>query len=817
MKLQFYPLDFEYKVKDGKVLVYNYGTLADGSAVCVIIEHQPFFYALPNNVDVARFRERLQHVVVEDAKIVSWEEGIEKELLGKKRSFWKIFVNFPKAVPLLSKQLEEWGISTYEKDILFVHRYLRDLDIIPMTLVEAEGEFVNESMRVPVFRAVKIIQANLEIASHLKMLAVDIETYAERKDINPHKYPILMIGFYGKNKQGEFRKVITWKKFNHDLEYVEHVADEKKMLERFKEVILTFQPDILTGYFSDGFDFPYLKIRAEKYGLPLDFGHDYSELIAGTKADFRDGEAKIRGIMHLDVLKFIRNIFGKDLETDSYTLDAVAEELLGHRKHVVDLDQLPQAWNQASEKLAQFCSYNLHDAYLTQQLCEKLLPDMIVFSTLTGLPLFDVIRMRFSRLVESYILKKAAECNVVAPNKPASFEMDQRQEESYEGGFVFEPQPGLYQDIVVFDFRSLYPTIITAHNISPESLQTENCQKKVEIPGFPEYWFCQDTKSFLPTILEELILRRAELKKQIKEAKKSGQDTKMVEARSYALKILANSFYGYLGFFGARWYSVESARSTTALARDYIKKTISKAEERGFKVVYGDTDSCFFLLGRQSLEAAQAFMEEINETLPGYMELEFEGFYPRGIFVATKTGEKGAKKKYALRSESGALKITGFETVRRNWSSIAKEVQKQVLKLVLQDQVEDAVKYAKGVAQDLKAGRIPLSQLIIKTQITRELGNYAAQGPHVAIAQKLQAKGEQVLPGTVVEYVIGKGAGIIRERAKLLSELKEGDYDADYYLNHQIIPAVSSIFAVLGYKEDEIFQESSQVGLGKFF
>ncbi|MDO8656920.1 MAG: DNA-directed DNA polymerase [Nanoarchaeota archaeon] len=822
MDLHFYPIDIDYKVKDDKVLVYLYGRLQNGQKICVIHAHQPFFYASIENIDIAALAEKLKILKIEapdgSAYAVSWEE-VEKELIGKKKRFWKIYTNYPKAVPLISKDLQEAGIECYEKDILFIHRYLRDTGITPMTLVKAIGSYgKEESLRIPAFFAEKIEQESKEVIPKTKILAIDIETYAEKKEINPTKNPILMVGFYGIDEQGnEFRKVITWRRFEHQLDYLEIVQDEVDLLRRCRDIIIKYDPDIITGYFSDGFDFPYIKTRADKYNILFDIGMDASEMIVGTRALARDGECKIKGILHIDIFKFVRNIFGKDLKTDSLSLNAVSEELLGHKKHVVNLDELGHTWDQEPEKLIDFCAYNLHDAHLTGKLCQLLLPDMIEFTKLIGLPVFDIIRMRFSRLVESYIMKRSMEFNVIAPNKPGDHETGQRKEESVEGAFVLEPTPGLYKDMVVFDFRSLYPTIITAHNIGPEGLRCGCCQDKEHVPEKEEYWFCQKEKKFLPTVLEELVLRRADLKRLIKEEKAKGINTKMLEARSYALKILANSFYGYLGFYGARWYSIECAASTTAYARNYIKHTILKAEEKGFKVVYADTDSCFVILEDKIIDQALEFMNEINFDLPGHMELDFQGYYPRGIFVALKGSERGAKKKYALMDEKKKIKITGFEMVRRNWSTIAKEVQEKVLSLILTDKPEEALRYVREIAKELKEGKVPNAKLIIKTQITRELQSYASIGPHVAIAQKLQEKGEAVVPGTVVEYIIAKGTGMVRERARLPDEVKAGEYDAEYYLNHQILPAVSSIFLVLGYKEDELVGESKQTGLGKFF
>ncbi len=837
MELQFYPYDFEYKIEEGKTFFYFYGRTKEGQKVAVKHHYQPFFYAAASGLDRLKFEEKVVKMSlkagIEPARVIK-VELTEGELLGKKQEFYKLYANYPKAVPLLAKEIQTWGINCYERDILYVHRYLRDHNIIPMRQVTAVGNFVqNQWMRVPVFIAESVGQQSQEILpfADWRILAIDLETYAVKREIDSRNNPILMVALYGvrKDKNGkeeEFRKVITWK--NAALpEYVEIVADEATLLQRMKEVILEYNPEILTGYFTDGFDFPYVQARAEKYKIRFDLGVDYSTIIV-NQGGFGDKESKIKGYLHLDMLKFIRNIFGKDLDVETYSLDAVSRELLGHKKHQVELEKLSWVWDDGhnwengSEKLAEFCAYNLQDSFLAYKLCEKLLPDMMEFTSIVGLPTYDVIRMRFSKLVESYIMKRAMEFKVVAPNKPENAEISRRMDESIQGAFVFEPVPGLYKDIVVFDFRSLYPTIISAHNIGPEGLKCSCCADKAEVhvPGKEEYWFCSREKKFLPSILEELVSRRGEIKKEIKQAKARKEDTSLLEARSFSLKILANSFYGYLGFYAARWYCLECAASTTAYARNYIATTIAEAQKKGFKVIYADTDSCFLLLEGKKIEEAMKFMEEINETLPGQMELDLEGHYPRGIFVGLKGRDQqlvGAKKKYALLRKDGSLKITGFETVRRNWSILSKEVQEKVLGLVLQEKVEEGLRYVKDTIKELRSGKVALEKLILKTQITRELSSYSSFSPHVKVAQEMQAKGESVEAGTIISFVVVKGKGSIGEKAKIPTEVKDGEYDAEYYVDHQLIPAVASIFAVLGYKEEEVFKESSQTGLGKFF
>ncbi len=167
MEIKFYPYDFEYKVKDEKTYVYLYSKLDTGKKVCVIYPYTPYFYADINGIDTKELKERLNKLNLEvygkKIKVLYWEE-VEKELLGKKEKFWKISVNFPGAVPVLSKELESWGVETYEKDILFIHRFLRDNKISPLTLLKAKGEQVDDkNMRVPVFLATELKTFSKEI------------------------------------------------------------------------------------------------------------------------------------------------------------------------------------------------------------------------------------------------------------------------------------------------------------------------------------------------------------------------------------------------------------------------------------------------------------------------------------------------------------------------------------------------------------------------------------------------------------------------------------------------------------------------------
>jgi DNA polymerase I len=810
-KIRFYPVDITYKVKDGKPVIYIFGRTDKGEQVCVEdSSFRPYFYVIPSKG--AKISDKIAKVFAEK-KDVKYEdtgtEPVKKKLLSKDVDAIKVYVNLPKGVPLIRDQIKDWDMveSVNEYDIKYTRRYLIDKGITPLTLTEVEGEPTAEKARVAVIKATKILPSTDETIKEPRILAVDIETYNPTgKNVNPQKDPIVMIGLYGDH----FKKVFTWKKFKTEEPYIEFTNSEEEIIKKFVEAVEHFKPDIITGYFSDGFDFPYINERAKKYKLELSLGLDYSSLkVGGTRVT----TSNITGIAHVDIFKFLRRIIADTLVTDTYTLDAVAFELLGEKKLVVDMERLAEVWDKGGKEIEQYCKYNLHDAKLTYELCVKLLPNLIELVKIVGLPVYEIARLGTSQLVEWYIIRQAPNFNEIVSNRPRFNEVQERQMHKYKGAFVYEPKPGLYKDIAVFDYRSLYPTIIASHNISPGTLNCDCCEEKNVAPG-TKHWFCTKKKGFIPLLIEDLITRRMRIKEIIKKGKKKDP---LLDARSYGLKLLANSFYGYLGFFNARWYALECAESVTAWGRQYITDVIDKAKAAGFNVLYSDTDSVFLSLKGKSMKEANIFAEKINKDLPELMELEFDGYYPAGIFVGTKATEAGAKKKYALIDEKGDIKITGFEAVRRNVSPIAKDVQNEVLKIILKDnEPEKAVAYVRKVIADLKENKIDVEKVTIYTQLQKEIKDYESIGPHVAAAQKMKNRGMHVGPGSPIRYVIVKGKGKIRDKVKLPDEAKKEDYDPEYYINNQIIPAVGKILAVFGYKKDDLLEAKGQAKLGHF-
>ena len=195
-------------------------------------------------------------------------------------------------------------------------------------------------------------------------------------------------------------------------------------------------------------------------------------------------------------------------------------------------------------------------------------------------------------------------------------------------------------------------------------------------------------------------------------------------------------------------------------------------------------------------QQAQKFLKYLNSTLPESMELEYEGFYRRGFFVS--------KKRYAV-IEDGEIIAKGLELVRRDWAPIVKNTQEAVLMAILKEGDSDkAIKEVKKAFKRIRSGKVDNKERVIHTQITKPLHQYKQVGPHVVAAQKIEEHGVKVSRGTIVRYIIVKGKGSISQRA-VPYEYSEGfDYDKDYYIKNQLIPAVERIMYSFGYTRKDL-------------
>lgn len=194
------------------------------------------------------------------------------------------------------------------------------------------------------------------------------------------------------------------------------------------------------------------------------------------------------------------------------------------------------------------------------------------------------------------------------------------------------------------------------------------------------------------------------------------------------------------------------------------------------------------------------------------MELELEDFYKRGIWVTRRTGDFGAKKKYALITENNKLKIRGFETVRRDWCNLVRKLQNEVLLRILKEGNErSALEYTYNIIKKLKERKVERDEIIIRTQLKKPISEYKSITPHVIAAKKMEEAGMPIDVGMLIEYFIAETREtkkLVREKVKLRDE--KGEYNISYYLEHQLIPAVENIFEVFGISKEQILSKEQK-------
>ncbi len=741
--MKFCLLDADYGVRAGKPVIMLIGVDAKGKRVVVEDSFLPYFYATK---------------AVKAPNVVKTEK-VGMKLGGKERSLVKIYVNLPQNVQKVRDAVKGHA-DCYEYSLNFYKRYLIDRGFYPLDWLSVKGGRVEKSSGG---------------SPPLRVLAFDMEVVDKK---------IVVISFATRASKG----VITYK----DASNIIRVKDEKETIEKFFAVLEKEKPHMVVTYNGDGYDFDILRQRMEELK------------VVGPRIEFEKhsymSSARVSGFVHIDLYNFVNNLIFQQLASEVYTLAEVSEEILGKTKNGLSYENIIELWKSDAGALAEYC---LNDSMLTLELSERLLPQLFELCRVSGQLPFDCSRLTYGLMVEWFLMRKAAEMKIVHPNPPHWDEIQKRRLRRFRGGYVKEPVGGLHDDIAVFDFRSLYPSIIVTFNISPETLNCKCCSSKV--PGL-EYHFCRKRKGFVPSVLEEVLQRRQAIKKRMKKAK--GEEFERLKGEQAALKLVANSTYGIFGSPSARWYCFDCGQAAAAYGRNFIQKAIEAAGKQGLEVLYGDTDSLFVSSGRI---AAKKFLRDMNKSLPGIMELELQGIYVRGLFVPQKIGGYTAKKRYALLDAEGNMTVRGLETVRRDWCDMARNLQREVLHLVLQKREKDAVRKVREALEKVRKRQVGMQDIIMRTQMGKSLEEYKATGPHVEVARRLRAEGHDVREGMVISYIITKGRGSISQRAMPADKVGIRDYDIEYYSENQLLSVALRVLQVFGYKEEDFLTDGLKI------
>lgn len=583
-------LDVDYVTHDDKPVVRLFAKDGEDNVILIDDSFQPYLYVLPVGFPedcINEINEELDDVIVEE--VVKKDFQVETD-------FIKVTFKHPQILAKNRDLLR--GLSEVaeirEFDIPFYRRYLINNNVVPMTEVKAVGQSISsfgdldaDELGIEIIKLEEPLTLVKDNLQDFRILSFDLEVR------NPHGMPnseedeIIMIGVAS---NFGLRQVISTKnKTNPEESFVCQVSSEKEMIETFVDIIRDNNVDIIVGYNSDNFDFPYLKDRARILGVDLDIGMDGSS-IKFIRRGYANA-ANIKGIIHVDLYLVMRRY----MTLDRYTLERVYLELFGVEKIDVPGERIWEFWDNGGEELDNLFDYSLDDVVATLEIAEQTLPLNLELTRIVGQPLFDLSRMATGQQAEWFLVKEAYWDDEVVPNKPGGANFAVRQaEDDNEGGYVKEPEKGLHENLVQFDFRSLYPSIIISKNISPDVIEFGEVENIEDYNIAPEhdFKFKKEPKGFIPSVIAKILNERFKIKKQMK-ASTDETEKKSLDVQQQAIKRLANTMYGIYGFPRFRWYSFECAKAITAWGRQYIKKSIKEAENFGFYAIYADTDGFY--------------------------------------------------------------------------------------------------------------------------------------------------------------------------------------------------------------------------------
>ncbi|ODQ63544.1 hypothetical protein NADFUDRAFT_62083 [Nadsonia fulvescens var. elongata DSM 6958] len=606
---------------------------------------------------------------------------------------------------------------------------------------------------------------------------------------------------------------------------------EQEMLIKWRDFVREVDPDVIIGYNTANFDFPYLLDRAKAlkvndfpyFGRLVNNRQEVKSSTFSSKA-YGTRESKvvnIDGRLQLDLLQFIQ----REYKLRSYTLNSVSAHFLGEQKEDVHHSQITELQNGTAESRRRLAVYCLKDAYLPIRLMEKLmcLVNYTEMARVTGVP-FSYLLSRGQQIkVVSQLFRKALSFDLVVPNMRRD---GGGSDEQYEGATVIEPIRGYYDmPIATLDFSSLYPSIMMAHNLcyttllDKETIKRLNLQKDLDYTLTPNGdCFIKTTKrkGLLPVILEELLGARkrakADLKKETDPFKKA-----VLDGRQLALKISANSVYGFTGATVGKLPCLEISSSVTAFGREMIEKTKNEVEDfysikNGYEydaqVIYGDTDSVMVKFGSGDLGTCMKLGEEaaahVSTKFITPIKLEFEKVYFPYLLINKK---RYAGLYWTNTKKFDKMDTKGIETVRRDNCRLVQNVIETILRKILMDRdVEGAQTYVKGIISDLLQNNVDLSQLVITKQLSR--ADYTAKQAHVELAERMRKRDAGSAPaiGDRVAYVIIKGSigGKNYEKSEDPLYVLENNVpiDTKYYLENQLSKPLGRIFEpILGEKK----------------
>jgi DNA polymerase-2 len=696
----------------------------------------------------------------------------------------------------LEKRLRQHGVDVYEADVRPPERYLMERFITAPVLFAGtpaaddpqlllDGQLKPDGDYRPPVRTVSL---DIETTFQGELRSIALEGCGQRQ--------VYMLG----PPNGDATVV--------DFDY-EYCDTRRALLDRLEEWCVRHDPDAIIGWSVIGFDLRVLQKHAEQMARPLRLGR------GGSPMEWRErsgGEFYFGGIAGRLVIDGIEALRSATWSFPSFSLESVSQTLLGEGKEIGNpYDRMAEIDRMFAEDKPMLARYNLKDCELVTRIFEKtnLMAFLLERASVTGLSA-DRSGGSVAAFEHSYIPLMHRQ-GFVAPN------IGDVAAEDSPGGFVMDSRSGLYDSVLVLDYKSLYPSIIRTFLIDPVGLVQGLAEPEADtVPGFRGGRFSR-TKHCLPGIVTRVWAGR--------EAAKREKNAPL----SQALKIIMNAFYGVLGTPACRFFDPRLASSITMRGHQIMHRTRELIEERGYQVIYGDTDSTFVWLGKAHADKdaqriGRGLVEHVNGWWREYLrdelglesalELEYDVHFRRFLMPTVRGSDEGSKKRYAGMATgadgSDEMVYKGLETVRTDWTPLAQQFQQGLYERIFKGQpYEDYVR--DYVARTLN-GELE-DQLVYRKRLRRALDEYERNvPPHVRAARiadefhMRQGRPAQYRNGGWIRYVMttaGPEPLDVREGGAA------SPIDYAHYLEKQLEPVAD---AILPFMEDSFARLTSPQG-----
>lgn len=815
---QFQLVSTTYRNVSGKPVITIYGRDSSGNSIVKDISwFKPYMYVRPKDYAYNEVVTRLKgfeevEEILDDFKFLPM--GYQTDRSPVLKVYTKRPGDVPKIRDALLTRSDIDGI--YDADILFASsRFLADENLFGMGWHQEteDGHFVH----------LPEVPGN----APLRYFSWDIEVLVPEKGAPiSTRDQIILISVAMNLYEGHQKTIVLVAKpgtnFDSDNYSIHYYPDEKDLLIAFLNAIYLYDPDVLMGYNINSFDFPYLEDRLRLNGISDAMGRDGSS--AQVRSFGSKHEVRITGRIVADLLDLVK----QNYSLANYKLGTVASTLLKEDKLDVKASEMRRLWLSEDPKdLSRFIEYSRRDSDLVLLMAVdlKILDKYIAIAKECGCLLHDVLNSGQQVRIESLLLHEFVKEGRMFPIRKKGVKdesIDQEDSEDPEditvhGAYVFEPEKGLHENLIIMDFKSLYPSCMRAYNLCVSTIINEDpvppSWKVLTPPNNVHYIDHSIYEGIIPRILTRLYNKRVEFKRLMKKAENSS-DKDFYDAAQYATKILLNSIYGFTGAQSSRFFDPRIANSVTSIGRETIKLTQKTAESMlPCKVIGGDTDSIFLKLFKEDtpeggLRASNIIHSAMLGLLPPPMEIDFEAFAKRALLFQKKRycmwifepSKEGFKDKFKMR---------GIETRRRDWCQLVGETMTNILEMILKEgKVEESRLYALNIINNIKSLRDINSnwklaeKLILSKQLSRGLDQYSVEMAHVEVCRKMEKRGETVYGlGDRVSYMVLPGAlkGNVSKFVDTPEYIREhgGAIDTSWYIEKQLLPPIQRIFNAL--------------------